>query len=248
MGKEIYLSVVMPAHNEEKRIGQTLDSIASYLNKQSYEYEIIVADDGSTDKTDEVSSSRKNIIKNLVISSKKEDGESMGKGDAAQRGMLKSRGKYRIFIDADDATPFWQVEKLLEVIQKENYNIAIGSRYVKGAKLVPPRGAFRTFISRGGNIIINSFLGLPYKDTRCGFKLFTDKAAEKIFSKILLPSFGFDDEVLVLAKKFDFKVKEVPVEWHEKGESKVSIKDIFKSFSEMWQIKKNLKYGEYDNN
>ncbi len=246
MGKEIYLSVVIPVHNEEKRIGETLDSIASYLNKQSYEHEIIVADDGSTDKTDEVSNSRKNVIQNLVISSKKEDGASMGKGDAVSRGMLLASGEYCIIIDADDATPFWQVEKLLKSIEKEGYDIAIGSRYIKGAKLVPPRGAFRTFVSRGGNIIINTFLKLPYKDTRCGFKLFTKKATEGIFSKILLPGFGFDDEVLVLAKKLNYKVQEVPVEWHEKAESKVSIKDVFGSFSEMWQIRKNLKKGKYN--
>ena len=173
-------------------------------------------------------------------------GGGKSKGDAVKRGMLLARGKYCIFVDADDATPFHQIEKLLKAT-KEGFDIAIGSRYIFGAKLIPPRGAFRTFVSRGGNIIINTFLRLPYKDTRCGFKLFTSKATKKIFSKILLRSIAFDDEVLVLASKFGLKVKEIPVEWHEKAESKVSFSDVFKSFSEMWQIRKNSKQGKFQN-
>lgn len=244
MDKETFLSVIIPSHNESNRIGETLEDISQYLNKQDYSYEIIVCDDGSTDDTLEVAKSKNNVAKNLILSFKKGNGHS-GKGDAVQRGILKAKGKYRIFTDADDATPFWQIDKLLKVI-KEGNDIAIASRYTKGAKLVPPRGFFRTFVSRGGNIVINFFLGLPYKDTRCGFKLFTAESAEKIFSKILLPSFGFDDEVLVLANKNNFKVQEVPVEWHEKAESKVSFKDVLKSFAETWQIKKNLRKGKYN--
>ena len=243
---DIFLSVIIPAHNEGKRIGNTLENIASYLNKQAYSYEVLVCEDGSIDNTISVVESKKNIVKNLQISSQKEDGHILGKGDAVRRGMLKAQGRYRIFIDADDATPFWQVEKLLQAVQKENYDIAIASRYIKGAKLVPPRGALRTLISRGGNIIINMFLRLPYKDTRCGFKLFTTPTAEKIFGKILLPGFGFDDEVLALASKLGFRVKELPVEWHEQAESKVSMKNVLYSFSEMFKIRRNLKEGKYD--
>ena len=242
---DIFLSVIIPAHNEGKRIGETLESIALYLNKKNYTYEVFICEDGSIDDTILVAKSKKGIIKNLDVSSNN-DGKNIGKGDAVQRGMLKAHGKYRIFIDADDATPFWQIDKLIKEIREGNYDIVIGSRYIKGAKLVPPRGAFRTFISRGGNIIINTFLKLPYKDTRCGFKLFTATAAIKIFSKILLPSFAFDDEVLFLANKFNLKVKEIPIEWHEKAESKVSFSDVFKSFIEMWQIRKNLKQGKYN--
>jgi dolichyl-phosphate beta-glucosyltransferase len=245
--ENIFLSVVIPAHNEDNRIGDTLESIASYLNKQDYSFEVLVCDDRSTDNTIRVVTSKKNIIEHLMTSLSKNKDKG-GKGDAVKRGMLLASGKYRIFIDADDATPFWQIEKLTKEIQDKKCDIVIASRYIRGAKLVPPRGFFRTLISRGGNIIINLFLQLPYKDTRCGFKLFTAKASQDIFSKVLLPGFGFDDEVLVLARKFGFKVKEVPVEWHEKAESKVSTKDILKSFSETWQIRKNLKTGKYDNN
>jgi dolichyl-phosphate beta-glucosyltransferase len=246
--KDVFLSVIIPAHNEGRRIGQTLESIAAYLNKQDYLFEVIVCEDGSTDDTVSVVESKKNIIKDLEISSRKENGCALGKGDAVRRGMLKAKGKYRIFVDADNATPFWQVEKLLKLMEGDKINVVIGSRYVRGARLVPPRGIFRSLVSRGGNIIINFFLRLPYKDTRCGFKLFTRKAGQKIFSKVLLASFGFDDEVLVLAKKFGFEVKEAPVEWHEKAESKVSFRDVLKSFSEMWQIKRNLRRGKYDDN
>lgn len=241
--ENIFLSIIIPAHNEGKRIGETLESIALYLNKQNYSYEVLVCEDGSTDNTYQITQSKKNIIKNLIISSNKH-GKNQGKGDAVKRGMLLAKGKYCIFIDADNATPFHQVDKLLNALKK-GYDIVIGSRYITGAKVVPPRGAFRTFVSRGGNIIINSFLKLPYKDTRCGFKLFNRKAAKQIFNKVLLPGFGFDDEVLVLAKKFRFKVKEIPIEWHEKAESKVAFNDVLKSFSEMWQIRKNLKQEKY---
>jgi len=243
--EEIFLSIIIPAHNEGKRISQTLESLINYLKKQNYSYEILVCEDGSTDNTVDIVESKREKIKNLIISSKKGNSHS-GKGDAVKRGMLMAHGQYRIFIDADDATPFWQVEKLLSAIKKENYDIAIASRYAKGAKLVPPRGLIRTIISRGGNIIINKILRLPFADTRCGFKLFTRQASEKIFNKVLLPGFGFDDEVLVIARQLGFKIKEVPVEWHEKSESKVSFKDVLKSFLEMWQIKKNLKKGKYN--
>jgi len=240
--QDIFLSVIIPARNEEKRIGQTLEIVASYLNKQGYLYEVIICEDGSTDNTLKIVESKRKLFKSLIIISNK---TAQGKGAGVKKGMLKARGKYRMFMDADNATPFEQVEKLLKTV-KEGYDIVIASRYISGARLVPPRGILRTFISRGGNIIINKFLKLPYKDTRCGFKLFTAEAAEKIFPKVLLPGFGFDDEVLVLAQKFGLKVKEVPVEWHEKKESKVSFKDILKSFLEMWEIKKNWKEGKYD--
>lgn len=241
----IYLSVVIPSYNEEARIGETLNSINSYLNEQDYKYEIIVVDDCSTDNTVEIAKEFSNKIDGLILSHAEEKRVNLGKGDAVSRGMRLAHGRYRVFIDADGATPFWQIEKSLETIEKDGCDIAIGSRYAEGAKIVQPRGAIRTFVSRGGNVVIKALLGLPYKDTRCGFKLFTADAADIIFSKVLLTSFGFDDEILVLAEQFGFKVREVPIEWHEKDGSTVSTIDVIRSFSEIRQIRQNFKKGRY---
>lgn len=241
--EEIYLSIVIPSYNEEKRIGKTLDDIIKHLKEKNIKAEIIVSDAMSKDKTKEVVEEKSKNFDNLIFLPAPEAAKHGYKGAAVKKGMLKAVGKYQMFLDADDATPFWQVDKLLEKIDK--YDIVVASRYLKDSKLIPPRGFLRTIVSRGGNILINFVLRIPLKDTRCGFKMFKKEVSREIFSKQLVPSFGFDDEVFVIARQQGFKIIEVPVEWHEIGESTVSFKDVLKSFIEMAQIKLNKWKGEY---
>lgn len=249
MREKTYLSVIIPAHNEETRIGKTFGKICNCLVAQPYSSEIIVADDKSTDDTvGVVRQWQKNIapglpLKNLILARVPPESPCQGKGVAVRQGMLKARGEYCISIDADNGAPFEQIEGILPKVK--NYDILIGSRYVPGAKIIPKRGAFRTFVSRGGNLFIRLFLQLPFADTRCPFKIFSSKAAKEIFPQVRLPSFGFDDEALVIARLHNFKVKEVPVEWHDVAESKVSLKDMMKSFGEIVQIKWNKCLGKY---
>lgn len=241
MEEEIFLTIVIPTKNEEKRIGPTLEAVASHLEKKPWNVEVIIVDAKSTDKTIEVINSKKHLFKYLHII--EGDKVIIGKGKAIKTGMLSGKGKYLCFIDADNGAPFEQIDKLLE--KKGEYDIVIGSRYVKGGK-AGKRSIIRTIISRGGNFLMWLILGLKYKDTRCPLKLFSRDAALKIFSLQKLPGFGFDTEVLVLAKKFKYKVLEMPVEWHEVGDSKINpISDSLKSIFELFQIKWYLISGAY---
>lgn len=242
---EIYLSVIIPAYNEEKVIANTLKSVNDFLVKQSYGYEILVADDGSTDNTKKIVKDLSKKYKNLKLLEFHDKG---GKGGTVKAGIIASCGKFKLFMDSDNATPFEQIKKLLS--QTNDHDIVLSSRYVKGAKIEPKRSFFRTLVSRGGNIVINFILRLPFKDTRCGFKLFSAHAANITFSRIKQNGFSFDDELLVIARKFGLRICEVPVIWHDMealtgSKSKVSLKDVLYSFVEMFQTKINLWKGEY---
>ncbi|OIP22948.1 hypothetical protein COX95_02940 [bacterium CG_4_10_14_0_2_um_filter_33_32] len=241
MSENVFLSVIIPCHNEESRIGHTLNAVAQHLNKQNYDAEVIAVDANSTDKTIEVINSKKYLFKNLHIL---EGHRSInGKGMAIKLGILAASGDYRCFIDADNGAPFDQIDKLLD--QRSQYDITIGSRYVEGGK-AGKRNILRSIMSRGGNLLFLFLLGLNYKDTRCPLKLFSKEAAIKIFSVQKIHGFGFDTEVLVLARKFGYKVLETPVTWHEVGESKVNVaQDSIKSILEIFQIRWYLISGVY---
>lgn len=258
----IHLSVIIPAYNEEKRISFTLKVIENYLNKQDYSFEVIVVDDGSTDKTREVVTG--STLKPKITPKR----NNRGKGYSIQEGVLMAQGEYILFADADNATPFEQIDKLWPY--REEFDIIIGSRYILKPKIgelnyfkslfhstkellsflflgkVPEttikkkQSWFRQLMSRGGNYIFVLFLGLGYEDTRCGFKLFRGSTAKKLFSLSKLERWGFDTEILYLAKKFRCKVIEVPVEWFDTAGGEITknpIKAAIGSFKEIFQIK-----------
>jgi len=241
MDNKIHLSVVIPAYNEAKRISATLLDIDKYLSKQKYAYEIIVVSDGSKDKTGDVVNKLKEMVKNLrLIDNRKNN----GKGHVTKQGMLEARGEYRLFMDADNSTAIDHLEKFWP-LTKEN-DIVIGSIEVKGAKIDEDAAWYRRFLGRIAKYIIRIVAGLwSIKDTQRGFKLFSSKSAKKIFPKQTLMRFGFDFEILKLAKKMKFKIKEVPVDWHNQGESKVSLKSYFRTFGELLKIKWNFITNKY---
>ncbi len=245
-----YLSVVIPAYNEEKRIPATLLDIDKYLLKQDYPlmgsgqvpYEIIVVSDGSTDKTVEIVKELQRKIKNLrVIDNKK----NHGKGYVVKQAMLEARGKYRLFMDADNSTTIDHLDKFWPFI-KQNYDIIIGSIEIKGAQVHEEAVWYRRLLGRFSKYIIRIIAGLwEVHDSQRGFKLFTDKAVEKIFPKQTIMRWGFDIEILTLAKRMGFKIKEVPVNWKNLGESKVTLKSYIKTFQELLKIKQNLITNKY---
>jgi len=239
--EEFFLSVIIPVHNEENRIGTTLDAVAKHLKDKKYDAEVIVVNANSTDKTAEIVSSKKDKFSHLHLLGGHKS--INGKGMAIRIGMLAAQGKYCCFIDADNGAPFEQIDKLLN--KKDEYDIVIGSRYVEGGQ-AGKRNIIRSVISRGGNFLFWLLLGLNYKDTRCPLKLFSRKAALKIFSVQKLEGFGFDTEILVLARKFNYTVLEMPVKWYEVGESKVNaVSDSIKSMLEIFQIRWYLLSGAY---
>jgi dolichyl-phosphate beta-glucosyltransferase len=233
---EIYFSVIIPAYNEEKRLPQTLREIDEYLKKQSFESEIIVVSDGSTDRTVEVVRNLMGEIKNLRILDFK---ENMGKGFGAKEGMLKALGNFRLFTDADNSTTIEQVEKMWPYFE-EGYDIVIGSRDVKGAILDPPQPPFRRLTGEVFKYFRKIIVGLwEIEDSQCGFKCFTKEASEDILPKCKINRFAFDPEILLVAKKLVYKIKEIPIYWKNDLQSKVKLKSMLKMLLDLFKIRLN---------
>ncbi len=240
---EIHLSVIIPAYDEEKRLPKTLEDIDKYLSKQNYDYEILVVNDGSKDKTVKVAESLASKIKNLKVTGYK---KNQGKGYAVRFGMLAAIGDYRLFTDADNSTSIDQIEKIWPWFDK-NFDIVIGSRDVKGAVLSPSQPWLRKIILGEGFKLYRKVIVDLWKieDTQCGFKCFNRKAAEEIFPKARISRFAFDPEILVIAKNLGYKIKEIPVYWKNDPESKVKFKSMLKMARDLIIIKLNLIKGFY---
>lgn len=231
------LSVIIPSYNEERRIPKTLAAIDKYLSRQGYSYEIIVVSDGSKDKTGDVVRSLISKIKNLrLIDNKK----NHGKGFVVRQGLLEAKGDFRLFTDADNSTSIDHVEKMWPYLEK-GFDIIIGSREVKGAVLDPPQPFVRRQTGAAFRLLTNIFTGLwKIRDTQCGFKGFTKKAAEDILPRCKIDRFSFDAEILVIAKKLKYKMKEVPITWKNDLESKVKFKNMVKMGIDLVKIRLNL--------
>lgn len=238
----MYLSVIIPAYNEEERLSKTLFDIDKYLSKQNYDYEILVVSDGSKDKTVEVGKSLIPKIKNLKVTGYK---KNQGKGYAVKFGMLEAKGEYRLFTDADNSTSIDQVEKMWPYF-KEGYDIVIGSRDIKGAILDPPQPLHRRLLGQMFGLLTSILCGTwGIRDTQCGFKGLTKKAAESIFLKCKINRFAFDPEILIIGKKLGYKIKEIPVHWKNDLESKVKFKSMVKMGIDSLKIRWNLITKKY---
>ncbi len=204
-----YLSIIIPAYNEAERISETLLAMDKYLSTAEYSYEILVVNDGSTDATAAIVANMEKLVKNIKLIDIKQNG---GKGGTVRAGMLEATGKIRLFTDADNSTSIDHFEKMMPLF-KEGCGVVIGSRAMRGAKLDPPESFFRRFVGKSLNLLIQLFLLPGLWDTQCGFKAFTDEAAERIFSISRVSGWGFDVEVLALAHRMGYKIKEIPVYW-----------------------------------
>lgn len=242
MENKIHLSVVIPAYNEEKRIAVTLLDTDRYLSQQKYEYEIIVVSDGSKDNTANVATKTGELIKNLRVIDNK---ENHGKGYVTRQGMLEAKGEYRLFMDADNSTKIDHLDLFWPEF-KNNNDVVIGSIEVKGAKIEEKAAWYRRFLGRVSKYIIRFVAGIwEIKDSQRGFKCFNQQSAEAIFPKQTLTRWGFDFEILALAKRMKFKIKEVAVDWHNPGESKVKLSSYIKTFIELLKIKYNFITNKY---
>lgn len=237
----MHLSVVIPAYNEELRLPRTLRSVDEYLKKQSYEYEIIVVDGGSTDRTSEIVRSLAREIQNLKLVQT----ENKGKGYAVKQGMNQAQGEYRVFMDADNSTTVDHVERMWPEFEK-GYDVVIGSRDIKGAVIAVEQPLWRKTLGNIFNIIVQIMSGLwGVWDTQCGFKGFTKKASFVLFQKSVIEGWAFDVELLMIARTSRFKIQEVPVTWKNDAESKVRFSGMVKMLFEVFATRWNVIKGAY---
>jgi len=240
---EVHLSIVIPAYNEEKKLPNTLPKIYDYLKKQSYNWEILIVSDGSKDNTAQVVKDLSSQIENLRLIDNK---ENHGKGYVVKQGMLSAKGKYRLFTDADNSTSIEQIEKMWPEFE-QGYEVIIGSRDIEGAKLAVSQPWWRLMIGNAFNLLVQIMCGLwGIPDTQCGFKGFTREAAEDIFSRTRIARFAFDAEMLVIAKKMKYKIKEIPVFWVNDKRSSVKFKSMVKMAIDLFQIRLNMIKGIYE--
>jgi len=244
MPREIYLSVIIPAYNEEKRIGATLLAVDKYLSVQKFSYEIIIVSDGSTDKTVDVTQKYKQLVKNLEVI---DNLENKGKGGVVRQGIMAARGKYRVFMDADNSTTLDHVEKMRPLFE-QGYHIVIGSRDNKdaeGASQAVQQPFRRRLIGNIGNLLIQ-FLAVPgIWDTQCGFKGFSAEAVQDIFPRLKINRWGFDIEILAIAKRLDYKIGIIPVRWKHDPDSRVSFKSYLQVLLDVFRIRWNLITNKY---
>lgn len=236
------LSVIIPAYNEEKRIEKTLLSVDEYLSKENYDYEILVVNDGSKDRTGEVVEALTSRVKNLKLIDNR---DNHGKGWVVRKGMLEARGDYRLFVDADNSTTVDHLDKFWPYM-KENYQVAIASIAKKGAQIAHTEKFYKRILGKLGNLWIQFWVLPGVHDTQRGFKLFTAQAAKKVFEKLTLNRWGFDIEVLALSRKFGFKIKEVPVKWVNDPDSRVKPTAYFQVLIETLKVRWNLWSGKYN--
>ena len=210
MENKPYLSVIIPAYKEGERLGRTLLEIEKYLSGRSFDYEVLVVDDGSPDNTSEIAGNYSAQVRNLRVI---KNDKNHGKGYVVRQGLLESKGDLRLFMDADGSTSITHLDKFLPEFKKD-YDLVIGSRDIEGAFVQIHQPKHKEWMGNMGNWAIRIVLGLwRFPDTQCGFKMMTGKAAKEIAERMVVDRFGFDFELIILARKMGFKIKQMPVRW-----------------------------------
>jgi glycosyltransferase involved in cell wall biosynthesis len=240
-----YLSIVIPAYNEEARIGKTLTGTFDYLDLQSYDSEVVVVNDGSRDNT---------VLKVREFESRAagrlrlvENPGNRGKGYSVRNGMLQAKGEIILFYDADLATPTSEIPKVMDPIVQNRYDVVFGSRALDRSLIETHQSAFREAIGRGANWVQYLFTGLKFKDTQCGFKAFRFEAAQSVFPLQRTDGFGFDPEILFIAKKQGWRLLETPVRWnHVEGSKLNPISAPIEALFEVMAVRWNDLTGKYD--
>jgi len=241
---DLILSVVIPAYNEEKRIGNTLLAIDKYLSPRQFPYEIVVIIDGAKDNTFAVVEKYKKIVKNLRVIN---NPENHGKGYVVRQALLAAKGEYRLFMDADNSTSVDQIEKFSPLFEDKEVDLVIGSRDLAESNIKKHQPKWKEVAGNMGNIMIQFVGGLwGIKDTQCGFKMLTAKTAEVICPLMKIDRWGFDIEMLALSKKLGIGIKQVPVIWINDEASTVTIGGYINTLKELFQIRLWLIMGKYD--
>ncbi|MDR3698547.1 MAG: glycosyltransferase family 2 protein [Candidatus Sulfopaludibacter sp.] len=232
------ISIIIPAYNEEKRLPSTLKIVKAYLDRTPWDFcEVVVVDDGSRDGTAAVAESAGvRVLRNPG---------NRGKGYTVRHGMMEARGEWSLFTDADLSSPIDELAKLWDAVEQSGAQGAIGSRALDRKLVGVHQPPFREIMGRVFNLVMRLVTGLPFHDTQCGFKLFQTRAAHEIFRRQLLDGFGFDVEVLFIAKRLGFRTLEVPVRWNDVAGTKVSLMRGVAAFLDPLKVRWNGIAGKY---
>lgn len=235
------LSIIIPAYNEEQRLPDTLEKIANFLRQEPTTAEVLVVDDGSSDKTAAVAESFRGKIPQLHVIS---NGTNRGKGYSVRNGSLQARGRIALFTDADLSAPIEESRKLVDALR--THDVAIGSRAMDRGLIGVHESLFREFAGIVFNKIVRLILWLPFVDTQCGFKAFRMERCQILFEQQTIERFGFDPELLYLARHHGLSIVEVPVRWSHSPATKVSMmRDSVQMFLDVFIIRWNGLKGQY---
>lgn len=234
------LSIIIPAHNEEVRLPESMDRILSFLAKQPYTSEVLVVENGSLDRTFEIAAQYAREHEQVAVLQE----EQAGKGRAVRRGMLEAKGQYRFICDADLSMPISEVNRFLPP-ERQDYDIAIASREAPGAvRFGEP--AYRHWVGRVFNFLVRAIAVRGFQDTQCGFKCFRGPIADRLFPLQQLNGWTFDVEVLFLAQRFGFRIIEVPIPWYYHPGSRVRLfQDSLAMLADLFRIRINWMRGVY---
>jgi dolichyl-phosphate beta-glucosyltransferase len=237
------LSVIIPAYNEALRLPETLDQAIAYLKRLPFRSEVIIVNDGSTDETEVVVRNRDAAPVELQLL-QHPDGSNHGKGASVKRGILAARGSYCLCMDADNSTTLNQIENFWPFFD-QGYEIVIGSRALEGSVIDRHQAKIKEIAGRIGNRFVQALAVPGISDTQAGFKMFTAGAAGSVFSRLTIDKWGYDIELLVIARTLGFRIREVPITWQDVSGSKVTAKTYFEVIREICRIRRNLRAGIY---
>jgi dolichyl-phosphate beta-glucosyltransferase len=236
-------SIVIPAYNESARIRATLDKILAHIGERGWNAEVLIVNDGSSDDTAQIVQQYASQHPALRLL---ENPGNRGKGYSVRNGMLHATGEWMLFSDADLSSPIEEADKLIAALAG-GADVAIGSRWLRKELQTQPQPLYRQLYGRIFNLALRILLGLPFRDTQCGFKAFTRRATDLIFPLQHIERWGFDPEILFLARKFGLKVEEVPVKWaHREGTRLNPLRDGLRMFLEILKIRWYSLTGKYD--
>jgi glycosyltransferase involved in cell wall biosynthesis len=244
----LLLSIIIPAYNEEIRIAPSLDKILQFLSAASYSAEVVIINDGSTDKTADYVLSRVEEFRRAGIDLRLLTNDpNRGKGYSVKRGIAESRGKIALFTDADLSSPITETPKLIEPIINNQADVTFGSRALNRKLIGERQPLYRDFGGRVFNFLLRTITRLQFHDTQCGFKAFRREESLPVFAMQSIERFGFDPEILFIAKKIGLRLLEVPVIWNDVEGSKVNyLTDSPKMFLDLFKIRLNDIKGLYD--
>jgi len=235
------VSIIVPAFNEARRIADSIQQIDAFVRRAAFSLEVLVVDDGSSDNTADVVKRSNGKRLRLV-----QNDRNRGKGYTVRQGVRAASGQYVLFTDADLSAPIEELNKLLDVALKEGVDVVIGSRALDRTYIEKHQSRFREFGGLMFNFMVRLLLGLQLYDTQCGFKLFHRERSRKVFDKQTTFGFGFDAELLFLAKRNGLKIREIPVRWSHAEGSKVNLmRDGFRMFFDLVRIRWNAIIGRY---